>query len=155
VNSYALVQRLLLPLLCLIAASQTAQATSSDNGTLTVGQASVACIPPLHGTVTDDGYNPALTIGAYSPTGLTGGDTVGSIVDFHGGGCFGTFSFLVVTGFSADPGSGWLSSITCNSVKNSQSSATYTYSSGEARWQWSTTFGLTNGTQVGCTIVHS
>lgn len=153
-SSHTLVQRALVPLLFLIAPSQPALATS-DNGTLTVGQVSVPCLPGRPGAPFEDGYNSAVPIGSYSPTGLTGGRTVTNIVDFHGSACFGTFSFLTVEGFSSDPGSSWLSSITCNSVEELPSSASYSYSSGQARWEWTSTFGLTNGTQVGCTIVHS
>jgi hypothetical protein len=68
------------------------------------------------------------------------------------------FSFLQISGFSVDPGQDWLSSITCNGVKNDGSGATlFSYSSGKAIWEWSQVFGLmaNNGSNVSCTISHS
>lgn len=146
-------------LACLSIASQVAL-SASDAGTLTVGHAVYSgCSTIL------SGYNSALSFGAYSPTGLTGGETVVNIFDslsFSYPGC-PDYSALYVSGFASNPGVDWLTSITCNGVTNSVSGATYTYlGSGEAEWQWSTLFNLTFNGQggslsgnVGCTIVHN
>jgi hypothetical protein len=153
------IQRLSLAVLLMssIAAPGLALA-SSDDGTLTVGGTSVPC---TGGEQLLRGYSGSLPFGAYSPTGLTGGDTVSSVFDntpFLCGPTYTAFSYLAISGFSSNPGSSWLSSITCNGVTNEQShSSQYVYSSGTAEWYWYTQFGLAshNGSNVACTIVHS
>jgi hypothetical protein len=64
---------------------------------------------------------------------------------------------LEVSGFSSNPGQSWLSSVTCNGVTNSGSTAGFSYSSGVATWEWVRLFGLFSeiGLSVSCTIVHS
>ena len=134
--------------------------TSSDSGTLTVGLGSVlGCIIPkfnaIYGFI---GTRSIGNFGSYSPTGLIGGETVGLVSDIQPGTCVESQSNLTVTGFSSNPGSSWLSSITCNGVKNLGSGATFFfYSDGGASWIWSQLFGLSskNGDNVSCTIVHN
>lgn len=143
-----------LALIWLLVAAPPAFA-STDNGTLTVGRTTVSCGGP---TLTFSGYSVPLAIGSYSPTGLTGGKTVTGVWDLTGG-C-GTSSTLQVSGFSSNPGSSWLTSITCNGVTNLASAvSTFSYSGGGASWTWnSTTFGIwakSVGANVSCTIVHS
>jgi len=143
---------LMLAVVASAASSQLALA-ASDTGTLLVGATSGgACHQIL------SGFDSPLSVGSYSPTGLTGGKTVTVVVDslFPFGGC-SNFSGLNVSGFSSDPGKSWLTSITCNGVTDSGSSASYGYSGGLASWTWSTLFGFTghSGTNYSCTIVHS
>ena len=140
-------------------ASQVALA-ASDAGTLQLGHGVYSgCSTIL------SGYNPGASFGSYSPTGLAGGETVETIIDsisLSYPGC-PDYSELAVSGFSSNPGVGWLTSITCNGVTNPASSATYAYlGGGQATWQWSTLFNMTfNGTgglltgNVSCTIVHN
>jgi hypothetical protein len=124
-----------------------------DIGTLMVAARSNRCIggPSVL-------YGFASGIGSYSPTGLTGGNTVSEVADVTpSGACVAEHSDLDVTGFSSNPGSSWLNSITCNGVKNLGSGATFVYSSGDARWEWSQLFGLSSkvGSNVSCTIDHN
>lgn len=144
-----------LMLISMIFASQLAIA-SSDSGTLTPGSLSQECAPPFLPHFVLVGYISS-GFGTYSPTGLTGGKTVAEIVDETAVGCGTTQSIFNVSGFSSDPGKSWLTSITCNGVKNLSSASSYGYSSstGIASWAWSQKFGLSNGAQVSCTIVHS
>lgn len=116
---------------------------TSDNGTLTVGYSPVFC--------EHYGYNSATGTGAYSP-GLTGGKNVGILMDV----CY-AYSYLDVSGFSSDPGSSWLTSITCNGVTKLVGSAGYSYGGGRARWEWTSLFGFQSlyGSNVNCTIVHN
>ena len=131
---------------------------ATDNGTLLVGHLVVTLPPSMTCLFIIDGYHSEALIGSYSPTGLTGGQTVSDLEDdYH---CNGTYleTFFVVTGFSADPGKSWLTSVTCNGVTNSVGSSTYDgYSSGRAQWHWTNAFGLNSkvGTNVSCSIVHS
>jgi hypothetical protein len=147
---------LLLTSICVLFASQPAIA-SSDTGTLLVGHGTFPCLPiPPGGSSPVYGYD--ASFGSYSPTGLTGGKTVVLIWDFHVGNCGVNHSNLEINGFSSDPGSSWLTSITCNGVSNPQSSASgYSYSGGAAIWAWSQFFGLSSkvGSNVSCTIVHN
>ena len=132
-----------------------ASATDSDTGTLLVGETVYHCIPSNHISGIY-GFIGVIGTGSYSPTGLTGGDTVYAIEDVVPGNCSVTFSALTVSGFSSNPGSTWLSFITCNGVKLTEANAIYAYSSGEAEWQWSTLFGLMskNSDNISCTIVQ-
>ena len=146
-------------LACLSIASQVAW-SATDVGTLQVSHA----VYPGCSTILS-GYSSPLSFGSYSPTGLAGGETVVSILDslsFSYPGC-PDYSEITVSGFSSNPGVGWLTSISCNGVTNPATSATYTYlGSGEASWQWSTEFNITFNGQgqsfsgnVSCTIVHN
>lgn len=137
---------------CLIA-SQLAMASSSDTGTLTVGVGSGGLCGPA--PLISSGYVPLLMKGAYSPTGLTGGKTVTGVIDYDG--C-STQAELDVSGFSSNPGSSWLTSITCNGVAKLASASSFTYSGGQAIWQWPGNFGfamLGIGANTSCTIVHN
>ena len=126
--------------------------TSTDNGTLTVGPHLAPC---GMGFVSSIGYGSG-AYGSYSPTGLTGGGTVLSISDVQRvGSCpIGNMSVFSIE-LSTNPGSSWLSSITCNGVKNTDASAGFTYSNNLAQWAWSTLFGLSGKSTVSCSIVHN
>jgi hypothetical protein len=147
----------LLSFIGLIFSSQLAIA-SSDSGTLTPGTVTQFCPPTFTTNFTLVGVIRG-SIGTYSPTGLTGGKTFNAITDERKGTCgTSSLSTFSATGFSSNPGSTWLTSITCNGVTNMGSSAIqfiYTSATGTAAWQWSQEFGLSNGSQVSCTIVHS
>lgn len=129
---------------------------SSDSGTLTAGSRTVTC---PHGVGSQVGFsNTALfgTYGSYSPTGLTGGSSVATLIDQIQVSCLNNHSFLVVSGFSSDPGSSWLTSVACNGVTNLQSgSVGYSFSGGNAEWVWNNHFGFTAGSNYSCTIVHN
>jgi hypothetical protein len=104
------------------------------------------------------GYHGLGPIGSYSPSGLTGGKTVYTVLDI----CY-SVATLNVDGFSSNPGSGWLTSITCNGITKTGSTAAYAwgiygYRPQMAAWSWTTTFGFSDlpaGTNVSCTIVHN
>lgn len=158
-NTNILCRRLSLALLISsIAASRLAMA-HTENGTLTVGRYTESCGSPQISFFFVDGYSTGLSIGSYSPTGLIGGETVIEIADELSISCpnHSTLSLLEVSGFSSNPGSSWLTSVTCNGVTNDASAASYSYNSGVAEWVWSQLFGLAeeNGTNVGCTIIHN
>lgn len=157
-STYAGIRLSSLIMIGCLALSKLAMA-SSDAGTLTVGAHSQCTVLPSLETLY--GYSSS-GFGSYSPTGLTGGDTVVDIFDIFStfGACAASAASLVaVSGFSSNPGSGWLTSVTCNGVLNNGSSATYSYvsSTGTASWSWTTAFGLKakNGSNVSCTIVHT
>jgi hypothetical protein len=101
------------------------------------------------------GYHSTI-VGSYSPTSLTGGKTVYAAFDYGG-----VYAQVYVSGFSSDPGSAWLSSVTCKGTTLSQGApgAAFSYSAtyGIAYWGWSSPFGLASalGTNVSCTIVHN
>jgi hypothetical protein len=125
-----------------------------NTGTLTAGFEEIAC-GNKHCSLT--GYQGgAAGFGSYSSTGLTGGKTIDAIYD-QSGPESGDGAWLVVEGFTANPGKTWLTSITCNGVALSESTATYAYSSstGQASWDWSTSFNFVSGTKYSCSINHS
>jgi hypothetical protein len=132
---------------------------SSNEGTLTVGISSESCsgirLPIEYGFVgATSGY---AGYGSYSPTGLTGGEAVFAVYDSNSYCENDAGSYFDVSGFSSDPGSDWLTSITCNGVEQTPSAGSYFYSAGYAYWMWSTTFGFSSkvGDNVSCTIVHN
>jgi len=131
--------------------------TSTDNGTLTVGHTAAGCPSGGGGAQEISGFNSS--IGSYSPTGLTGGGTVITIIDNQPFLCntYTAFSQFAISK-SSNPGSSWLTSVTCNGVKNTGSSGSFSYSSGIAQWTWfGTTFALLGkiGSNVSCSIVHN
>jgi hypothetical protein len=112
--------------------------TSTNNGTLTVGNITPSCSNNV-GVQFIYGFASGL-YGSYSPTSLTGGDSVVTIADNtpsaippHNCG-YSAFSELSVSGFSSSPGSSWLSSITCNGVNKTGAGGAFFYSSGTASW---------------------
>jgi hypothetical protein len=142
-------------LIGLLAGPSFAVAGTEDVGVLTVGHAYDGNCGG-HG-LQYSGFNAALSSGSYSPTGLTGGKTVVLVADFAQIFCGVDLTFLKVSGFSTDPGSSWLTSITCNGITNVP--AGYWFSGNTATWQWSSKrFGLAplaDGTNVSCAIVHN
>ena len=133
---------------CRIAAAYT------DAGTLYVSFKANGTCP---GPVIDTGYNSYISIGSYSPTGLTGGKTVSALVDVMGPLCPIMSSELDISGFSSNPGTNWLSTVTCGSITKLRSSATFSYYNGTASWIWSGLFGFNAElhTNVSCTITHN
>jgi hypothetical protein len=134
---------------------------ASDNATLQVGKANNSGAGGAWVCVS--GYNSSISLGSYSPTGLTGGKTVTSLYDVDAGilGCTSHVgATLNVSGFSSDPGQAWVTSATCNAVAKTGASASFSYSGGTATWNWGSgsSFNLiskASGTNVSCTIVHS
>lgn len=54
-------------------------------------------------------------------------------------------STLVLGGFSSNPTSSYIVSVTANSNTMLASAATYSYTGGDATWSWSSVFGFVNG----------
>jgi hypothetical protein len=129
---------------------------ATDVGTLMVGHATGGqCGGRM---LVYSGYKPSLSIGSYSPTGLTGGRTVTTLADFTQAFCGVNLTSLSVSGFTTNPGSGWLTSVTCNGISNSGGSGSFSFADGTATWSWNRGFGLLplpTGTNVSCTIVHN
>lgn len=124
---------------------------STDYAALTVGRDRAPC---GSGQFIYSGYIED-HLGSYSPTGLTGDTRVRSIYEVSG--C-GLKSFVTISGFTQDPGSHWLVSITCNGVKQTGVAAVYfNYGNGTASWQWNQPLGLkaqNTDANVGCSLVH-
>jgi len=125
---------------------------ATDIATLTVGTA------PTCGGGADFGYDSATGLGSYSPTGLTGGKTVRTVVE-EWTTCImlPVVTIFKVSGFSSNPGAGWLTSVRCNGVTKVPSGAP-SYSAGTAGWVWAgNPFLLINkqGQNVSCTVVHN
>ena len=129
---------------------------ASDNATLSVAHGFVLLPPSNRCVLAGYGYLYG-TYGSYSPTGLTGGDAVFRIDDEYT--CPGT-TYLESTlevQFSSNPGSSWLTSITCNGIEKTGGTATYGFADNIGFWSWTNSFGLSgkSGSDVGCTIVHN
>jgi hypothetical protein len=135
-------------------------ATATDLGTLTVGIGFSGICP-----FTGGGFKPletfgfTSTFGTYSPTALTGGTSVADIWDSGGDILCRPVvgSSFSASGFSANPGSSWLSSITCNQVtRTGVSASSFQYSNGTATWFWSRLgFGFPFVRSTSCSIAHN
>ena len=153
------------------AASATTQAGNvTDAGTLTQGFYRSATGPNW---TFFKGYRPVSTpiIGSYAPTALTGGKTVRNLFDFavcssvsqppncpYSGITTTTqYGQIDVSGFTADPGIAWLTSVTVGSVTRTGATATYSYTGGTATWKWSGvtgSFGLSGSGSTSVAIIH-
>lgn len=159
--NFKLIDRLgrtsLLILVCTLSASVSQAAV--DNGTLTVGRITIpaGCGPSWPPGMFDlhlSGYSGFGS--SYSPTGLTGGQSVQWIYDQDCGGNFDRAE-LWISGFTSDPGSTWLNSITCNGATKTAATASYWYLGNTAQWVWLTPFYFflePAGTIDSCSIDH-
>ena len=157
-GAHRLIQRLSLSLITCAFFAPILAVASSDNGSLIAGTRATiffCMVGPLQLFYSGNGYLSGAE-GAYAPTGLTGGKTVFQIEDLVHSACT-SHAELGVEGFTSNPGQSWLTSIECNGVTLTGSSATFTYdsSTGAAGWAWSSKFGFSSGSGYSCTINHS
>jgi hypothetical protein len=104
-----------------------------------------------YGVTTYTGFDTSL-IGSMSPTKTADGLTYYAIFDLQGPDI--AEANVVLSGFTSDPGQGWLGSVTALGVTKTAASATYSYSSGEATWTWPTKFGFTGTGTTTVQITH-
>jgi hypothetical protein len=133
---------------------------ANDSGTLTAGSYSTTCGARDQYEITITGFESGIT-GSYSPATLTGGDSVSLIYNqtgTRGSGCPIDGAYFSVSA-SSDPGSTWLTSVTCNGSTLYQSGIySYSYNAGlaTATWTWQLSyFNISSGGAYGCTISHS
>jgi titin len=131
-------------------ASFTTAAYYTDLFSMTAGSQTIEGTgkPPVIEDI-NCGYNPP-SLGSISPTTTTNGLTLSTFYqqELYSAKTYNTV--LEVTGFTSDPGSGWLSSIGFGTAL-SGASATYSYSGGQAGWLWTTSGACGSGT---LTLVH-
>lgn len=93
----------------------------------------------------DNGYD-GTAFGSINSAALTGGSSIYAIYTYSPSG--GT-NYIQIGGFAADPGVGFLQSITVNGRAFSGATAGYSYAGGVATWRWSIatygTFNLASG----------
>lgn len=136
-------------------------AASSDQGTLmsVVNNTNCGSIGQYSLTVTgfDLGFSQG---GSYTPA-LTGGETVNALYNLtgqHGPICPVLGGTIYITGFSANPGMSWLSSVSCNETTLTESGNThyaYNAGTGTAEWVWPGTYWNIGTGTYSCTIVHN
>ena len=139
-------KKLALPSLALLLAFPAASWAVTDSPLVTVGEEDSDAVVGF-----DSGV-----FGSISPTKTSNGFTYLQIITEIG--AHGGASVFNLKGFSSNPGQSWLTSIKCGSNTQTGSTASYTYSGGEASWEWTNgaLFGTSQvGTKVTCTIVHS
>lgn len=127
----------------LVSTVTASTAGHNDAGTMTEGGISsgpINIIGFFHGTI---------NYGSYTPTALTGGKTLIDFVDADSNGT------VEVSGFTSDPGAGWLLSATGRGVTKQASAAVYSYSAGTATWEWTNSvFGFQTSGTTSCIITH-
>jgi len=152
-SAKTVLRRTMLLILTILPLSQAI--ASTDYGTLTVAKESnYICIGG--GSYIWYGFWGDGWFGSYSPPGLSGGETVMEIRDTVST-CRMSSTLLEVAGFKSNPGANWLSSITCNDVEHTGSTADFSYGGGIALWVWNNgSFLLSNktGENVSCAISH-
>jgi len=147
-----------LALIAVAVAPLVASATVND-ATLMIGRRPIVTMGI---TVALWGYNPGFVGGSYSPTGLGDGKTVAAVVELTTGDIT-NYSSISITGFTSDPGAGYLNVATCNgvTVEGGQATRTYNIDSGTVTYRWmrpQSVFGFSSlpyGTNVSCSIDHN
>ena len=115
----------------------------NDAGTMTEGGISSGPVNIL------GFFQGTINYGSYTPTALTGGKTLIDFVDTDSNGT------VEVSGFTSDPGAGWLLSATGRGTTKLGSAATYSYSAGTATWQWTNSpFGFQTSGTTSCIVSH-
>lgn len=145
-------RNLLLLLILPVCLWQVADA-ATNTGTLLVGVGPVTSCGRYGNLPSYWGFTSSPAVGSYSPTGLTGGKAVVAIVSDDPL-CGAPYNVVIISGFSANPGVNWFTSITCNGVTIVPSGGTYTYGGGRATWIMGSSFGLQLVTTTSCTIAH-
>lgn len=117
------------------------------------GTAHLVYAPEITGTITAgvDGNLKGYALGSYgSLSGYSGpsGISLEALYDDDST----VMCSIELSGFSSDPGSSYLGSITCNSQTLEGSAATHSYSAGIASWSWSTLFGFSSGDSYPFTV---
>jgi hypothetical protein len=129
-----------------LAVSVTITGSICDTATITEGGGT-----SLFGTYAGYKTGGTLVFGSISPTKLADGKACTAWW------VLGNMSTISISGFTADPGVGWLVSATAAGVtKQGASGATYSYSAGVSTWTWnaSVPFGFTPVGTVPVLLVH-
>jgi hypothetical protein len=142
--------------LCAVHLAGAQTATITDTPVLTS-----ACIC-TNGIFSSGFQGGAVTRGSMSPVTTSDGYQYTELWDVWGPASNPVFkdSIFQVSGFGADPGKGWLTSVTANSnTHTGASAATYAYANGTATWTW-TNFGFNfldggSGATYPVSVVHS
>ncbi len=96
----------------------------------------------VSGTLLGYGYAPPYG-GSLSPTTDTNGKTIAAIYSSS----FGTL-VLSISGFSSNPSSSYFTNLSTNGTNFTSASASYSYASGSAVWQWSTSYVISSGSVI-------
>jgi hypothetical protein len=108
------------------------------------------------GTSTSDTGFIRGSIGSMSPTTTSNGFTYSALVDHYTiKGDFGNSHFSV-SGFTSNPGAGWLTSVKVGSASaHTGATALYSYLGGQATWTWrGIEWGFVGHSET-CTIIHN
>ncbi len=116
------------------AAAVSAATSYVDGATLTVGSWTSSPYV-VKGFAVPGAFPSSPAIGAISPATLSGGKQYFTFLDQFAG--IGYFYIIEVTGFTSNPGAGWLVRALANGRITQGSVSLYSYSAGKARWSWS------------------
>lgn len=101
---------------------------------------------------TNTGFSAPSSQGSASPSTLNGGKTL-SVAEY---GTTGGIKFVLqITGFSSDPGAGWLANAVADLTTYVGTSATYSYSAGLASWSWTSTNHWVGAGSYSLQLTHS
>lgn len=110
--------------------------TTKYSGTITCGYNATGFPAFIDGYGFDTGF--FFGIGSRSPTTVSG-HTFATLADYYSAGSYAS-SYLLITGFGADPLTGFITSVTANGVTLSPTS--YSYGTGTAQWNFTTAGGF-------------
>ena len=120
------------------------------NGTITCGYDSTGFPADISGYGFDTGAV-FFSIGSRSPTTVSG-QNFAALVDMYISGGY-NYSGLAISGFGADPLTGFITSVTANGFTRSPSS--YSYSSGVGTWSFTSGFSFPSFGTVAVTMIGS
>lgn len=104
------------------------------------------------------GFIRGWNMGAMSPTTTPDGKTYDALYDMMECTIFGCYevSGFSISGFSSNPGIGWLHSITALGVtRTGAEAAGYSFSGTTATWTWQNAFGLGTASAIPITLSHN
>jgi len=103
------------------------------------------------------GFYRPWAMGAMNPTTTPDGKIYEQFYDMNECSIFGCnrLSTFSLSGFSSNPGAGWLNSITALGVTKLGSDAGYSFSGTTATWTWNTEFGLGTAITIPITLSHN
>ena len=125
-------------------------------GTITQGYSYTLHSPAQYMWTYEYGCAPG-SFGSRSPTTLVDGKTMAYWVDHieynYDSSISTQYSTLIITGFSSNPGIGYVTTATVGTTSKSGSSASYGYPvSGQAVWTWTSIFGFGSSGTVSVSI---
>jgi chitodextrinase len=102
------------------------------------------------------GYDQYIPMGSLTPDTTANGLTIEAFYFYGNEETHAITTYLIVNGFSANPGASWLQSVVLSTVGTTVTgaSAIFSYTAGQATWSWTSSAAESYGSAATMTIVH-